>query len=565
MTSSPPDSPVKASSGAGNLVAVKDRLRSIGCVGLSCCADRLRVLHLDVSPLACVWVKNQVAFQPIYRLRQSLAVANSPQHDPRPREYHADKSVVNVLDENGFAIFDGEPGPRLTISGWDALLTDGPQLDRIINEAKNVTIDTTLPPEIIQANELGLADFIYFSFRLFGDKISSLYYFYYLVVAVTCLMYILQFRNSPFPLFLLVSFLGELYFLENYANSYGAQLQAVTNSRLFSRLALVPALHVLLVLWQRLPPRALTVASVSLQSLIFAFLLSCRTEAAWQIAMVVAVACGIGMQLLLPLRGQKMRNLMNHLSPLWPAVILVVVSASYSTIVSIKADRRYSSEPKGHIIWHEILMGILSTSPELRREYVGSRETYLDQEVYNAVMRDLNARNDASSPIVRTLGNGELIIDLMAGWNEYEKLARSLALRIILHHPLVLVETLPTKVEDQLHWYNNPVRHTMAWANLRMPVIIIALGALICMAAGGFTIGLATLRSAAIIVAVLSLFASVTPWIETSFASDRLAFLLSRRNRHCVFRHVVVLLIRDSSVSRLRPEGVSRWTPNLLQ
>ena len=29
---------------------------------------------------------------------------------------------------------------------------------------------------------------IYFSFRLFGDKISSLYYFFYLIVATTCLI-----------------------------------------------------------------------------------------------------------------------------------------------------------------------------------------------------------------------------------------------------------------------------------------------------------------------------------------------------------------------------------------
>ena len=82
---------------------------------------------------------------------------------------------------------------------------------------------------------------IYFSFRLFGDKISSLFYFYYLVVAATCLIYVLQFRKSPFLLFLLVLFLGELYFLENYANSYGLQLKTVSNSRLFSGLSLVPA------------------------------------------------------------------------------------------------------------------------------------------------------------------------------------------------------------------------------------------------------------------------------------------------------------------------------------
>jgi hypothetical protein len=498
------------------LIGVQDRLRRYGCIGLVLligCTLGLDILHgISLG-------QDRVAFHGIYRLRQSLTIAISRLHDPPPGGYLAYGSVVNVFNENGFAIFDNDPGPHLDMAGWEALLTDGPRLNRIIQEAIDVPIDASLPPDIIQANELGFADFIYFSFRLFGDKISSLYYFFYLIVAATCLLYVLQFRNSPFLLFLLVIFLGELYFLENYANSYGLQLKTVTNSRLFSGLSLVPALHVLFVLWQRQSPRALTVAGVGLQSLIFAFLLSCRTESAWQIAMVVAVACGIGVSLLPPLRGQKPRDLMNRLGPLWPAVVLLVVTAAYSTIVSIKADHRYSSEPKGHLIWHEILMGLLSTSPELRHEYAGTDDTYADQEVYNAVMRDLNARNDASSPIVRRLDNGELIINLMAGWNEYERLVRSLTLRIIMHHPLVLVDTLPAKVKDQLGWYNNPVRHSMAWANLRIPVIIIVVGALICMAAGGFTIGLAALRSAAIIVAVLLLFASVTPWIEPSALS----------------------------------------------
>ena len=97
-------------------------------------------------------------------------------------------------------------------TSWEVLLADGPRLDRIIQQAMEVPINTNLPPEIIQANELGFADYIHFSFRLFGNKISSFYYFFYLIVATTCLVYILQFRNSPFLLFLLVIFLGGTLF-----------------------------------------------------------------------------------------------------------------------------------------------------------------------------------------------------------------------------------------------------------------------------------------------------------------------------------------------------------------
>jgi len=201
--------------GAGN-----NNLRRIGRIGLLLligCTFYLDVFH------GMRLGQDQVAFHPIYRLRQSLAVAISRLHDPSPGGYLAYKSVVNVLNENGFALFDGEPGLRLDPAGWEALLTDGPRLNRIIQQAVDGAVDASLPPEIIQANELGYADYIYFSFRLFGDKVASLFCFFYLIVAATCLIYILQFRKSPFLLFLLVIFLAELYFLEDYANSFGLQ------------------------------------------------------------------------------------------------------------------------------------------------------------------------------------------------------------------------------------------------------------------------------------------------------------------------------------------------------
>ena len=209
--------------------------------------------------------------------------------------------------------------------------------------------------------------------------------------------------------------------------------------------------------------------------------------------------------------------------------------SAYSAVISLRADSRYAIEPKGHILWHEILMGLLSTSPELRREYLPDENlTYSDNEVYMAVDHDLKARDDASSPMVRRLPNGDPVVDLAlpAGWNEYEKLVRSLALRIILHHPIAVLETLPTKIEDQIRWFDHPDTNSMAWANLRMPVIVVAVGAFICAVAGGFTVNLATLGSAALFAAVLLLFASMTPLlVEPSPLVDRHAVLLSRRDR----------------------------------
>jgi hypothetical protein len=553
------------------LIAVNDKLRRAGCIALllliggSFCLDFFHGIRLG---------QDQVAFHPAYRIRQSLAVAISRLHDPSPGKYLAYKSVVNVLEENGFAMFVGEPGPHLNAREWAALLADGPRLDRIIQQARDVAIDTSLPPEIIKQNELGLADYIYLSFRIFGDKIASLYYFFYLIVGVSCSVYILQFSDRPFLLYLLAIFIGALYFLGDYAGNYSVQLGSIANSRGYSGLSLLPALHVLFVFWQRRPPSALTVVGVVLQSLIFAFLLSCRTEVAWQLAMVAAITGGVGLSLLPPLRGQKPRALLGRLALLWPTAVFVVTVAAYTAVVSLEVDSRYATEPKGHIIWHEVLVGILSTSPQLRHEYAGDENPpYSDGLAYDAVSRDLKARNDISSPILGKRPDGDLTVKpmaglseydrlarsltlgnmLMAGSNEYDRLARSLTLRIIRDHPIAVVETVPVKVWDQLRLYTSPFRHGMAWANLQTPVMIVAVSALICMAAGGFGTGPGTRGGAVRVIGVILLFASVTPLIEPSPLSIGSLFCYVGVIA-IVIPYALVLLIRAIVGLKWRPE-----------
>jgi hypothetical protein len=499
------------------VIAARHRLKEFGCVGLLlliACTLYLDLFHgLRLG-------QDQIAYSPIYRFRESLAIAISRLHDPSPGGYLAYKSVVTVFNENGFALRGEDLGSHLEVDGWRSLLNDGPRLDRIIREARDVAVDRGLSPEVIQGNELGLADYMYFSFRLFGDNISSFYYFLFLIVLLTCLFYVLQFRNSPFLLFLLVIFLSELYFLENYANSYGLELNTIHNSRLYSGLSLLPVLHVLIVLWRREPPRALTVATVVAQSMLFAFLLSCRTEAAWQVAMMVAVTCGMGLYLLLTRRALEYRHSIGWLAPLWPVAIFFIVLSAYSAVTSSSADKRYAMEPEGHIIWHEVLQGILGSSPELMKEYVGRASAeYTDSEVYEAVIRDLNARNDASSPIVRRLDNGQLTIDLWVGWGEYDRLVKSLTLKIILHHPLAVLEGLKVKFRDQIAMFDNRGRHSMSWENLRLPMLVVAVGAFICMLAGGLSVSPSKLGNAAILVGIVLLFAAVTPVIEPSSLS----------------------------------------------
>jgi hypothetical protein len=490
--------------------------KDFGCVGLLLLIGL--TLFLDLFHGIALG-QDQIAYHPIYRLRQSLAIAISRQHQPPPGGYLAYRSVVDVLSEHGFAIFDDDPGPLLDVAGWDALLNDGPKLNQVIQEARDAPVDPSLKSELIEGNELGLADYICWSFRIFGEKISSLYYFYFLVLLVTCLLYVLQFKDNPFLLFVLVMFLSGLCFLENYAKSYGAQVNTIHNSRLFSALSLLPVLHVIFVLLGRVPVSVINLALVSGQSLIFAFILSCRTEAAWQVAIVMAVTTGVLFVLIWEgKKSESFTRAWRHTSfyVLWPSVVFFLVVTAYSASVTLGADKAYATEPKGHVVWHEVLLGLLASSSQLRREYLGDVADVNDQQSYDAVIRDLNARHDTRSSIARKLPNGQITIDLMKSWSEYDRLAKLLVLRMMMDHPFAVLKTVPIKAASQFDTFDNIHRETMGWYNFRVPFFLMLAGVMLCLWAESFQKLAARTCGGGFLLIVVLLFAAVTPMIEPS-------------------------------------------------
>jgi hypothetical protein len=218
-----------------------------------------------------------VGFHPMYRLRQSLAIAISRMQAPPAHGYLAYQSVIDALDEHGFAIFPNDTGPHLDAAAWTDLFADPARLDAALKQATTTPIDPSLPPQLIRGNELGYADYVYAAFRLFGPHFASLYYFYFVLLGISSILFVLQFRASPFLMFLLTCYLAGLFFLQNYAASQGNQLATLANSRLFDALSLLPAMHVFLTVWLRLPWRKLTIATVAAQSALLAFLINCRT------------------------------------------------------------------------------------------------------------------------------------------------------------------------------------------------------------------------------------------------------------------------------------------------
>jgi hypothetical protein len=199
------------------------------------------------------------------------------------------------------------------------------------------------------------------------------------------------------------------------------------------------------------------------------------------------------------------------------------------TFIRVDADELYQSETEYHIIWHEVLTGMLASNLELQRMYVGKAtglNDQADQIAYDAIMKDVKERNDDTSPAA-SRQDGQIYIDPDRSYLAYDQLARSLAIRIIIAHPLLVGESILEKFGEQLNWF--ALQGAMRAANLASAASFTAVAGLLWLVCGGFRIpNRLLLRGTAAATIVLAC-ALAPPLIEPSNLSvgTLLAFLIA--------------------------------------
>ena len=134
----------------------------------------------------------------------------------------------------------------------------------------------------------GLVDYYSLSFLLFGYQFQSLLYFYFLLLAIQCLIFFVQFRDADHISAMLILFLVAHYMTLTALRFPSNQLDAPNNYRFLPVLAILPILHIcLLSLYQRKVNTPVVLGAVA-QALLLAFIIQCRSSAYW---VLVAIAC----------------------------------------------------------------------------------------------------------------------------------------------------------------------------------------------------------------------------------------------------------------------------------
>jgi hypothetical protein len=197
-------------------------------------------------------------------------------------------------------------------------------------------------------DDLGFVDYVRLSFLVFGHKIESLYYTYFLIFGVSAAVFLWTFRSRPALLMLLIIASVAQIFLFSSILLAPHNLRSIADPRFLSIMATVPGLHLSCLMLDRSPPSISNVASAIVQSIILVFAFWIRASAIWVI-LSVAVFAG-----LITIWGLLKRR--NEFRRVWCLGILLAVLAVHMLRVTTALHPIYKSEGEisHHVFWHAV-------------------------------------------------------------------------------------------------------------------------------------------------------------------------------------------------------------------
>lgn len=263
-------------------------------------------------------------------------------------------------------VFEARPGGYEPI---DAAIADAMALDPS-------SIDRSW--ELLGADDKGIVDYVWISFKLFGPNVAGLIWTYFLLLGVSCAVFVARFWKHPWALLIAAAFLAA-HVAVLPTLPINPQLAGLLISRALSPMTILAFLHLTLevvLFWSRgFERRSIPFGVAQVAFIIFTLHITTRTG--WQILGISLLAPLV----LLSLSGPVRRRLHSTgwLTPsaplglwalvaLWPIAALWVGQVGLETYKNrVYAAAYFQGNTASHVFWHSIFMG-LSAHPDLARE-----------------------------------------------------------------------------------------------------------------------------------------------------------------------------------------------------
>jgi len=229
-------------------------------------------------------------------------------------------------------------------------------------------------------DDVGYVDFAKIAFFLFGVQIRALYYLFFLIYGLTLLCALVERNRDRLGQVVLLTVAGMIYVSCYYSDFLVIPQPAgsgnMLNPRFIPVLAVIPGIHILIMLADKAPSDWRRIAIVIFQSGIIFFAIHMRVSAIWWAPAIFAAAVTL---FLLSLKGLSTRcdswrvAIHRGLTAQWPALIVLVVVFGGLKLVgwSLHPTYHQGGWVSYHTVWHAIYYSL-----QLHPQYVEKYGAY---------------------------------------------------------------------------------------------------------------------------------------------------------------------------------------------
>jgi hypothetical protein len=281
-------------------------------------------------------------------------------------------------------------------------------------------------------DDKGTLDFVIFSFRLFGPRIESLYYGFFVLLSVSLIVYVIQFRQQLNRLVFLNLLLLSLY-ASLFVYPLTRELYSLHNPRVFGVIALVPLFHLCFLAWdaERMSPRSVFLAVPQVVLLVEAY--HVRSTELWEIIVAAAFIGGVATHRLVSQRARRCAgDQAPVLSTVWPLFLLMIgVVGLWTYQRAVYNPAYFRTQLQQRVFWHNVGIGF-ALHPTLAARY----RLAIDDQPMIDLVRARATRSGNDTLRLQIFGApGEVHHGIAKDFVAYERVAREVVWDIVRNNP----------------------------------------------------------------------------------------------------------------------------------
>jgi hypothetical protein len=203
----------------------------------------------------------------------------------------------------------------------------------------------------VYAEDVGRVDYYKAAFSLFGFKVQSMHYLFFLLLLVSSLLFLAGFHRQLVPTVVLTTNLIVVNLIID-SNLFFESLPSISAYRAVSALAIIPICHLILCVLYRVRLLSLAGSAGLAQAGLFIFVVWSRSSAQWGILAVLMVTALVG------LRQRAWRD--PRCLAVWPVVAVLAGMLGLAIYSRNALHPAYFTDEllPSHFVWHSAYLGL---------------------------------------------------------------------------------------------------------------------------------------------------------------------------------------------------------------